>query len=78
MDKLSDGWRKLTTPQAVNADEARREYTTKVILVILSAIALAITPFVVLGWIIGIFDILVLIVPLVALPIFVVACGWLS
>lgn len=77
LNKLQNLWQKLTTPQATDSDEARQEYTTRVILVILSAIALVITPLVFLGWVIGIFDILVLIVPMVALPVF---CGslWLA
>jgi len=77
MDSLSDIWRKLTTPQATDSDEARREYTTRVILVILSSIAVGITPLVILGWITGLFDEMVLIVPLVAVPVF---CGglWLA
>ncbi len=46
-------WNVLTTPQAVDADEARREYMTKVISLIVTLVALgAMIPFV-LGWMSG-------------------------
>jgi len=75
--RLQDLWHKLTTPQAIDPDEARREYTTRVILLILSSIAVGITPLVFLGWITDIFDELVMIVAPTAVLVF---CGglWLA
>ena len=64
-------WHKLTTPRAVKADEARREYTTRVISVILNMIALIIAPLVIIGWLLNIFDLPVLVIAVCIVPLFV-------
>ena len=50
-------WNKLTRPRAVDEDEARHEYMTKVIL-LLMAIVMSISTFLVLlGWILATYEI---------------------
>jgi PAS domain S-box-containing protein len=46
-------WNALTMPQAVDADEARREYMTRVISLIVAVVALEVMVIFVLGWMVG-------------------------
>jgi len=71
MNSSQNLWHKLTAPRAVNADESRREYTTRVSLVILNVIVLLITPLVIIGWLLKIFDLPVLIIAVGVVPVFV-------
>jgi PAS domain S-box-containing protein len=46
-------WGTLTTPQAVDADEARREYMTRVISLIMAIVALGLLLIFAVGWLLG-------------------------
>jgi methyl-accepting chemotaxis protein len=54
MNKLRTLWHQVTNPQATDANDARREYMTKVILFILNAVGLAFFIGFLIGWIAGI------------------------
>jgi anti-anti-sigma regulatory factor len=56
LDRIQNLWNKLTTPYANDPDEARREYTTRVILFIVSAIAFLATPVLVVAWVGGMLE----------------------
>ena len=70
LDKLQSMWSKLTTPYANDPDEARREYTTRVILVIVSTIAFIATPVLVVAWIGGVLELITMLVGIFSSIIF--------
>lgn len=70
---LKSVWHHLTTPHSADQDEARREYMTRVILVMVAVILVVFSIPVILGWIVGAFEFFS--VPLVLLCISVIfAC----
>ncbi len=54
MNKLQNLWQRATRPQATDANAARREYMTKVILVILNVLGVAFFIGFLIGWIAGV------------------------
>ncbi len=75
MDKLRKIWERLTAPRTTGKG-ARQEYMTRVILVILSAALVIITPLFLITWIIGLFGIDAIITALV-LCLSCISCLWL-
>lgn len=53
MNKLQNWWNRLTAPQAVDQDEARREYMTRVILLMIGVVMWPVTLVFLAGWIFG-------------------------
>ncbi len=53
MNTLQDLWNRLTTPRAVDADTAQREYIIKVLVVIITIVPVVMFPIATIGWIAG-------------------------
>ncbi len=73
-DSLSQIWNKLTAPQSTDPDEARREYMTKVILVIISAVFWVSVPLMGGTWVIDAVPVDMLIVAVLLSALF--SGGW--
>jgi PAS domain S-box-containing protein len=74
---LKSLWRHLTTPSSADQDDARREYMTRVILIMVAVILLVFSIPVILGWVAGAFEFFS--VPLVLLCNLVIfTCLWIT
>jgi len=77
MDALQNLWHRLTAPQSTSDDDARREYMTKVIFVILMVVGVVMPAAFFVGWLAGNTPAVSLTVTVI-MEIFLVAGWWLS
>ena len=77
MNNLQNLWHRLTVPRAIDADEARQEYMTKVILVILSVTGIGFFIAFIIAWVAGVVPLRSLLTS-VLITIFSVGGLWLA